>query len=429
MIDNGDLVVDGHHKNSDHKAFKEPFPPYKKGETSKPKPNNKVNYTYSNYDNIINMVEPMGFEYCDVITIKGKQDKTKSKTPFVLKVPTSNTIDNTPSQQCANAVTCSCAKLVLKGPAPSTPNPEQQKYKTLAGPSGKGLKITTNPNATSYSVLEQLKWTNTQISIFELLKILLAHRQILDKALIEANVPQDLNLERFQSMIGHLTSPYLMTFSEEEDNSLSHPHNQPLHVEVVINQTRVHRVLIDNGMGLNIVSAALLRQLNYFEESIDPWCKITIKAYDEVERKSLGLVVLPIHVSPIERDVTCQVLDIALAYNILLGWPWIYEMHVMSSTYHQCIKLPFHGSEVTIPTTTSYTCNMLKAAESFIPTNRESTDYHDTRLKQIEQSFELKETSMGEYHIELVLSLTSLLKSPCHYGRPSKAKKPFVLTP
>jgi hypothetical protein len=60
-------------------------------------------------------------------------------------------------------------------------------------------------------------------------------------------------------------------------------------------------------------------------------------------------------------------------------------MHVVPSTYHQCIKFPFHGSEVTIPTTTSYTCNMLKAAESFIPANRESTDYHDTKLKQIEQ--------------------------------------------
>jgi hypothetical protein len=120
-------------------------------------------------------------------------------------------------------------------------------------------------------------------------------------------------------MVGHLTSRYLMTFSEEDDNSLSHPHNQPLHLEVMINQTRVHRVLIDNGAGLNIVSTALLRQLDYSKDSIDPQRKITIKAYDEVERKSLGLVVLPIRVGPIERDFTSQVLDIPLAYNILLG--------------------------------------------------------------------------------------------------------------
>ena len=97
MIDNGELVVDGHHKNSDHKAFKEPFPPYEKGETSKTKPNNKIKYAYPKDDNVINMVEPMDFEYYDVITIKSKQDNTNSKTPFVLKGPTPNTTNNTPS--------------------------------------------------------------------------------------------------------------------------------------------------------------------------------------------------------------------------------------------------------------------------------------------------------------------------------------------
>ena len=41
----------------------------------------------------------------------------------------------------------------------------------------------------------------------------------------------------------------------------------------------------------------------------------------------------------------------------------------------------------------------------------------------------LKETRMGEYHIEPILSLTSLLGSPYHYGRPSKEKIPFMILP
>ena len=40
----------------------------------------------------------------------------------------------------------------------------------------------------------------------------------------------------------------------------------------------------------------------------------------------------------------------------------------------------------------------------------------------------MKETRKGEYHIELVLSLTSLVDSPHHYGRPSKEKRHFVLS-
>ena len=85
--------MDEHNKNIDHKAFKEPLSSYDKGECSKSKSHNKVNYTYSNDDNVINMVEPIDVEYCDVITIKGKQDNVKLKTPFVLRGPTSNTSD------------------------------------------------------------------------------------------------------------------------------------------------------------------------------------------------------------------------------------------------------------------------------------------------------------------------------------------------
>ena len=147
---------------------------------------------------------------------------------------------------------------------PSSPvENEQHKDKALAGPLGKGVKPTTNVATASYSILDQLQRTNAQISIFELLKILPAHRQILGKALTEENVPQDLDLKKFQSMVGHLTSPYYMSFSEEDDNSLTHPHNQPLHIEVMIHQKRVCRVLIDNRAGLNIVSIAFLRQLDF----------------------------------------------------------------------------------------------------------------------------------------------------------------------
>lgn len=38
-------------------------------------------------------------------------------------------------------------------------------------------------------------------------------------------------------------------------------------------------------------------------------------------------------------------------------------------------------------------------------------------------------TRMGKYQIEPVLSLISLPESLCHYGRPSEAKKTFMLTP
>ena len=84
-------------------------------------------------------------------------------------------------------------------------------------------------------------------------------------------------------MVGHLTSPHYLSFSKEYDHSLSHPHNNPLHIEVMIGQKHVCHVLIDNGASLNILSSSLLAQLGYGDDCIDAHKKITIKAYDEEE--------------------------------------------------------------------------------------------------------------------------------------------------
>ena len=73
------------------------------------------------------MIEPMDFKHCDIIMIKGKHDNTKLKTPFVLRNATSLTTNQEQSQSCANIVTHSHAKIVLKGPTPSSPKIDQHR--------------------------------------------------------------------------------------------------------------------------------------------------------------------------------------------------------------------------------------------------------------------------------------------------------------
>ena len=136
-------------------------------------------------------------------------------------------------------------------------------------------------------------------------------------------------------MVNHIASPYHLSFLEEDDKSSSHPHNLALHIEVMIHKTCVRCVLIDGGVGLNICSLSLLKTLGYSEQVIHTRRKIIIKSYDDAKRSSKGLVVLPIRFGPIEKDILFQIVDVGpLAYNILLGRPWIHDMQVVSSTYH-----------------------------------------------------------------------------------------------
>ena len=54
--------MDGLVKNSNYKAFRTPLPQYEKGKSSQENKKNhdaKINYTYANNDNVINILEPI----------------------------------------------------------------------------------------------------------------------------------------------------------------------------------------------------------------------------------------------------------------------------------------------------------------------------------------------------------------------------------
>lgn len=124
-----------------------------------------------------------------------------------------------------------------------------------------------------------------QISILELLKISPAHKEIWEKALVDTMIPNDLEVCTFQAMVGHLIAPHCLSFLENDDISLTHPHNATIYIEVIIHQIWIKR-LIDGGAGLNICTLKLARALGFLENEIDPKKNITIKSYDDEERPS-----------------------------------------------------------------------------------------------------------------------------------------------
>ena len=158
LIGYGEVVVGNHNKNLDHQAFKDPFPPHEKGESSNTKnAHTKVNYTYAINENIIHMVKPIDDEYYNVITIKGKEDTPKRKNPFVSKGPMLASSDTTPSKVCTNVVTWSHVKIVLKGPKLPTTAPKPTTKKTTIGSTSKMSKLVPLTTAANYNILDQLQ--------------------------------------------------------------------------------------------------------------------------------------------------------------------------------------------------------------------------------------------------------------------------------
>lgn len=186
MIDKDIITIEGNQQtNADHQEFRNPLPNYQKGESSK----KEVNHIKD--DHIINHLYADD-EWVNVIKVNQKVEYRE-----------------------VNATTRAQAKVVLKGAS---------------------SKSIESPPQHQYDLVNQLQKTPAQISILELLKISPAHKEILEKSLIETNVSTNLDVNQFQAMVGHLSSSTCLSFSDKDDVSITHPHNSSLYLEVMIHK-------------------------------------------------------------------------------------------------------------------------------------------------------------------------------------------------
>lgn len=72
-------------------------------------------------------------------------------------------------------------------------------------------------------------------------------------------------------------------------------------------KTHIEWLLIDGGAGLNIYTLKTITWLGYSGQVVDSRNKITIKAYDDEEHSSKGIVTLPLSVGLVTKDVLDKV--------------------------------------------------------------------------------------------------------------------------
>ncbi|GLJ27782.1 hypothetical protein SUGI_0545240 [Cryptomeria japonica] len=175
--------------------FKEPLPKHDKGKAKAT--DDQTNYTRApyNYDSTINHISMDN--YVSTIIIKDKNPENPTQRPKIVLEGVGYSSE--PTSECH--VTTYRGKITLQGaPAKNT------------------ASSSTKPE---YDLLEQLGKTPALISILELLRISPTHKSILDKTLRDTSVPTDLNVDQFQAMVGYLSIPHSLTFTEANDASVS----------------------------------------------------------------------------------------------------------------------------------------------------------------------------------------------------------------
>ncbi|XP_070004527.1 uncharacterized protein [Nicotiana sylvestris] len=129
-----------------------------------------------------------------------------------------------------------------------------------------------------------------------------------------------------------------ITFDDEDADGLMIHHNDALVISLLVHDTNVKRVLIDPGSSVNIILLRVVDEMQSNDKMI-PKAQY-LSGFDNSSVITKGEVMLAIFAEGVIKDTKFQVIDVDMAYNIILGRPWIHDIDVVSSTLHQVIKFP-----------------------------------------------------------------------------------------
>ncbi|XP_015078373.1 uncharacterized protein LOC107022209 [Solanum pennellii] len=167
-----------------------------------------------------------------------------------------------------------------------------------------------------YSIFKHLEKTPAQISVWALLMSSWSHRQALMKALEDTYVPSGMSSDNVAAMIHQVIRGHRISFCDDELPAKGRSHNKALYVTVICRGKVVNRVLVDDGSGLNICPLYTLKQLRFDLRKLEQ-NQVNVRAFDGVQRDTLGAVNLTIQMGPAVFEEKFQVLDIDTSYNLL----------------------------------------------------------------------------------------------------------------
>ncbi|XP_060965431.1 uncharacterized protein LOC133034373 [Cannabis sativa] len=151
-----------------------------------------------------------------------------------------------------------------------------------------------------------------------------------------------LAVEERQPKIPRVGEPTI-TFNEEDVVKVRFPHNDPLVVEVQIANNTVARTMIDNGASVNILFKTPYEKMGLQLKDLIP-CLQPVYSFFGQSVAPLGKIRLPLTVGQAPKCITVMaqflVLDIPLAFNVMLGRPTLYELKAVTSIFHSCVKFP-----------------------------------------------------------------------------------------
>ncbi|XP_009771288.1 uncharacterized protein [Nicotiana sylvestris] len=129
-----------------------------------------------------------------------------------------------------------------------------------------------------------------------------------------------------------------ITFDDADADGMLALHNDALVISLLVYDTNVKQFLIDPGSSVNIILLRVVNEMQANDKLVPKaW---TLSSFNNSSIVTKREIILTTLTEGVVKDTKFQVIEMHMAYNMILGRPWIHKMDIVLSTLHQVIKFP-----------------------------------------------------------------------------------------
>ncbi|XP_013639584.1 PREDICTED: uncharacterized protein LOC106344824 [Brassica oleracea var. oleracea] len=142
-----------------------------------------------------------------------------------------------------------------------------------------------------------------------------------------------------QKWPSQVEADHQISFSVADTHGISMPHNDPLLIDIGIDECQVTKVLVDTCSSVDLIFRDMLDKMGVDLHDMKPSSRI-LTGFNGSSEQMVGTICLPVYADDVTRTVKFSVIRARAPYNAILGTPWLHSVKAFPSTYHQCVKFP-----------------------------------------------------------------------------------------
>ena len=156
-----------------------------------------------------------------------------------------------------------------------------------------------------YNIVEQLHKLPAKISLLSLMLNFEPYREAMLKVLKQAYVPHNTSIDKIDRLVGNIMMDNYISFSDDEIPANRHESTKALHITTKVKDCTLPKVLIDNGLSLNVMPLSTLMRL-LVDRSYMRHTRTMVRAFDGTRREVIGEIEIEMQIGPCMFNLTSK---------------------------------------------------------------------------------------------------------------------------